>query len=278
MALCYTADISVLLKNMIVRSILLQKFGLRLQTGGLYQSSMSKKKVAFFDIDGTIFRWSLFIDYVEKLIEKDVLPKSLKDSYKKEYQAWLNREGSYEDYLKAMIQAFDENIKGVHIEDFKLAVKEALQGKEKRVYVFTRDLILKLKKKNYFLVAITRSAKIAADIFAQSLDFDKVYGVRFEIDSEGFFTGKILDKEIFNKGSIVKRVVEKENLSLKDSYAVGDTDSDIPMLELVDNPIVFNPNGKLFNYAKDKKWTIIVERKDVIYNLDEICSEDKKRS
>ncbi len=239
---------------------------------------MSKKKVAFFDIDGTIFRWSLFIDYVEKLIEKDVLPKSLKDSYKKEYQAWLNREGSYEDYLKAMIQAFDENIKGVHIEDFKLAVKEALQGKEKRVYVFTRDLILKLKKKNYFLVAITRSAKIAADIFAQSLDFDKVYGVRFEIDSEGFFTGKILDKEIFNKGSIVKRVVEKENLSLKDSYAVGDTDSDIPMLELVDNPIVFNPNGKLFNYAKDKKWTIIVERKDVIYNLNEICSEDKKRS
>ena len=238
---------------------------------------MVKRKVAFFDIDGTIFRWSLFIDYVEKLIEKGILPKNLKDSYKKEYQAWLNREGSYEDYLKAMIQAFDENIKGVHIKDFELAVKEALQGREKRVYVFTRDLISKLKKQNYFLVAITRSAKIAADIFAKSLAFDKVYGVRFEVDDKGFFTGKILDKEIFNKGAIVKRAVEKENLSLKDSYAVGDTDSDIPMLELVENPIVFNPNSKLFNYAKDKKWTIIVERKDVVYNLDEICSEGEKR-
>jgi phosphoserine phosphatase len=72
---------------------------------------------------------------------------------------------------------------------------------------------------------------------------------------------------ISDKAKILKRAVEKENLTLNGSIGVGDTESDIRFLKLVDNPICFNPNKKLFNYAKKKKWSIVVERKNVIYKF-----------
>jgi len=34
---------------------------------------------------------------------------------------------------------------------------------------------------------------------------------------------------------------------------------------MVDKPIAFNPNSKLYRYAKRAGWKIVVERKDVIY-------------
>jgi phosphoserine phosphatase len=39
------------------------------------------------------------------------------------------------------------------------------------------------------------------------------------------------------------------------------------MLEAVENPIAFNPNQTLYNHAKKRGWEIVVERKDVIYEL-----------
>jgi len=39
------------------------------------------------------------------------------------------------------------------------------------------------------------------------------------------------------------------------------------MLEMVERPICFNPNQKLFEAAKRHDWPIVVERKDVVYEL-----------
>ena len=68
---------------------------------------------------------------------------------------------------------------------------------------------------------------------------------------------------ISDKSNIVKRAVEKENLTLEASVGVGDTEGDISFLEMVENPICFNPNSKLYLLAKKKSWKTIVERKDV---------------
>ena len=72
---------------------------------------------------------------------------------------------------------------------------------------------------------------------------------------------------ILDKSKILQRAVNKENLTLKHSVGVGDTESDISFLKQVAKPICFNPNRKLYNYAKRKHWSIIVERKDVIYHF-----------
>jgi len=70
-----------------------------------------------------------------------------------------------------------------------------------------------------------------------------------------------------NKSNILHRVIEQENLTMEDSVAVGDTASDISVLEMVHNPICFNPNNELYKRAKASKWEVVVERKDVVYTI-----------
>lgn len=227
-----------------------------------------KNKLAIFDIDGTIFRSSLLIELVNKLIEQKIFPTESEKDYINSLTNWLDRNDSYEMYIKSVVNSFNNNIKGVHYADFNQAAKEVVNENKDRSYIYTKNLIKKLKTENYFLVAISHSPKTILDQFCQYLGFDKIYGRLYELGPEGRFTGKTIDEHLIaNKANIVKRVLEKNNLDLKDSIGVGDTESDIPFLEMVEKPICFNPNYQLYRYAKINNWQIVVERKDVIYKI-----------
>lgn len=228
-----------------------------------------KQKLAVFDIDGTIFRSSLLIELVEACVLAGVFKKSAALVYHRDRKSWLDRQGSYERYIAGVIRAFTVNLKGVHYDDFLRVSNEVIALHRNRVYRFTRDLTKDLKKRGYYLVAISRSPKEILDPFAKNLGFDKAYGILYELDAiKERFSGKLLYKDlILDKAKIVQRVLQKEPVTLRGSVGVGDTEADIPFLKLVDHPICFNPNQKLFAAAKRRGWKVVVERKDVIYKI-----------
>lgn len=226
------------------------------------------QKVAFFDIDGTVFRSSLLIQLVEGLIEAEIFPESVREEYAQAYIAWMNREGSYEDYIAAVVAAYVEHIKGVHYGALADIGRMVVAQHGKRVYRYTRDLIGQLKKDNYFIVAISQSPKTILDEFCAAYGFDKVYGRMYEIGPQDRFTGETIDVHLIeNKANIVRRVLKNNDCTIEGSVGVGDTEGDIPLLEAVERPICFNPNLTLFEHAKRMDWNIVVERKDVIYEL-----------
>jgi len=228
----------------------------------------TKKPVAIFDVDGTIFRSSLLIQVVNRLIEKQVFPPETRDVYEREYERWLNREGDYEEYIAAVVKAFVGHLKGIHYSALADAAEEVVDEQWKRVYRYTRDLLKELKSEGYFLLAVSHSPKTVLDKFCPRLGFDKTYGMIYEIGPQDCFTGKVTEEHlILNKAAIVRRAVEKENLTLENSIGVGDTESDIPFLEMVAKPVCFNPNQKLYRTAQRLRWSVVVERKDVIYEL-----------
>ncbi|OGG91995.1 hypothetical protein A3H16_03930 [Candidatus Kaiserbacteria bacterium RIFCSPLOWO2_12_FULL_53_8] len=227
-----------------------------------------KRRVAIFDVDGTIFRSSFLIQVVNRLIEKDVFPASTRRVYEREYERWLNREGDYDEYISAVVKAFVKHLKGLHYSALADAAEEVVDEQWKRVYRYTRDLLKDLKKRGYFLLAVSHSPKTVLDKFCPRLGFNKTYGMIYEIGPQECFTGTIVEEHlILNKAAIVRRAAEKENLTLTHSIGVGDTESDIPFLEMVAKPICFNPNAKLYRYAKRMKWDVVIERKDVIYTI-----------
>lgn len=226
------------------------------------------RKVAIFDIDGTIFRSSLLIEVTEALIKEKVFKSGARSGYEKEFKQWTEREGSYEDYIMAVVRTFLKNIKGVKHGDFSKIAKKVIAENNNKVYVYTRDLVKKLKKKNYYLLAISNSPQEMVQGFCEKLGFDKTYGRIYEVGKDNKYTGNILFLDLItDKSKILKRVMEKENITLKDSIGVGDTEGDIPLLGMVEIPICINPNKNLFNVAMKKGWRIVVERKDVIYKL-----------
>ncbi len=226
------------------------------------------RRLAIFDIDGTLFRSSLIIELIEELIEQDIFPKSMRDMYLREQGAWLDRRGSYEDYIMKLVVAFEKHLKGVSYKDFTAAAKVVTVKKKDRVYRYTRDLIKKLKQEDYYLLAVSQSPKAILEPFGKGVGFDKIYGRIYEVGPSERFTGGIEDLNLIaNKANIVKRVLEKEKLTLDGSVGVGDTEGDIAFLEMVEEPICFNPNAALYKHAKRLGWKVVVERKDVVYEL-----------
>jgi len=229
---------------------------------------MGKRKVAVFDVDGTIFRSSLLIQLVDKLIARGAFPGDAREVYEKDRLKWLDREGDYQEYIEAVVRAFRTHLKGVHYGELADAAEELVEEQWKRTYRYTRDLLKELRAKDYYLLAVSHSPKTVLDKFCPRLGFDKAYGIVYELGPQELFTGAVVDEHlIMNKANILKRAVEKEGLTLTRSIGVGDTESDIPFLELVAKPICFNPNMKLYKYAKRLGWDIVVERKDVVYAL-----------
>ncbi len=229
---------------------------------------MKKRKVAVFDIDGTIFRSSLLIELVEELISDGTFPARAKKIYVGAHRRWLDRKDSYDKYIAAVVLAFDKHIRGVREKDLQRAVRKVVSFHRSRVYRFTRDLVHDLRRRGYFLLAISHSPRYVVDGFARQMGFNKIYGRILESDAQRRFTGRVLELEqISDKAKILRRAIDKENLTLRGSVGVGDTDSDAAFLKLVEKPICFNPNSVLRAIARRRGWRVVVERKDVIYNI-----------
>lgn len=227
------------------------------------------KPVAFFDIDGTIFRSSLLIELVNQLVREEIFPAEAILEYEDSFENWKNREGTYEEYIDDVVSVFVKYIKGVHYGTFADIGRRVVMLQSKRVYRYTRDLIKELKAEGYTLIAISQSPKTVLDEFCEQYGFDKVYGRIYEIGPQDCFTGAVSEEHLIkNKANIVKRVFDRHpELDRTRSLAVGDTDGDISLLESVSRAICFNPNKALYTQAKRNNWEVVVERKDVIYKL-----------
>lgn len=228
-----------------------------------------KKPVAFFDIDGTLFRSSLLIELVEELVQEGAFPSNVKKGYAPALAAWQAREGTYDAYIAAVITTFLTHIKGVHYGVLADVGRRVVSLESKHVYRYTRDYLQSLKDEGYMLIAISQSPKTVLDEFCRQYGFDKVYGRMYEIGPSDCFTGEVIDEHLIeNKANIVKRVFDRHpELTRDGSIAIGDTDGDIPLLESVDQPVCFNPNQELYDHAKRQGWQVVVERKDVVYHL-----------
>lgn len=229
-----------------------------------------KRKLAVFDVDGTIFRASLTRSLFSALIEDErgVFPRRAAAEVKPIYESWLNRKGSYDAYIQKVVEVFMKYIKGVRQEDVRRVSANVILAEKHRTYRFTRDLIKELKRKDYFLVAISGSPYEIVKPYNRVLQFDKAYGWVLEVDRDGLYTGKMKHTySVFEKQFLVKHVIEKYGATLKGSIGVGDSESDVSFLKLVERPIAFNPSSGLSKVAKKERWEIVVERKDVIYKI-----------
>jgi HAD superfamily hydrolase (TIGR01490 family) len=226
------------------------------------------RKLAVFDIDGTIFRSSLLIECVEALIAAGVFPERARAVYAAAHRRWLERQDSYEKYIDAVVAAFRRHIVGVAEADFLPVVRKMLSAQRGRVYRYTRDLVATLRRRGYFLLAVSQSPKHLVDGFARELGFHKIYGRVLELDGSRRFTGGALYKGVIDqKAKVVRRALEREGLTLAGSVCVGDTQADVGFLALVEHPICFNPNAALFRIARRRGWPVVVERKDVIHRI-----------
>jgi len=224
---------------------------------------------AAFDIDGTIIRWQLYHALADEMAKAGLLDSVEFTKVRAARMAWKNRNQatSFKDYEDTLIKLVDSAMQHISVEDLRLACRNVIEEYKSQAYTYTRDLIKELKAKDYLLFAISASQSEIVQLIAGYYGFDDFGGSEYEV-KDGYFTGKknLLISE--RKPEYLKALVTKHGADYTKSIAVGDSESDIPMLASVENPVAFNPNKQLFEHAKQQQWNIVVERKNMIYKLE----------
>lgn len=223
-------------------------------------------KFAVFDIDGTLFRWQLFHELVVQLTIADVFPKNTFGEVDLAWNKWRGGEMSFHEYEGLVVETLVHYLPLIPLPVYQAACDKVVAQSAHKVHFYPRQLIKDLKEKGYKIIAISGSQQEVLESFCSRYGFDIVIGVIYE-QKDGRFTGKIERPTIGKKADILKELIKEHNLTTEGSVAIGDSDGDIPMLDAVEQPIAFNPSEGLFKHAKESNWKIIIERKNIAYQL-----------
>lgn len=229
-------------------------------------------KFAVFDIDGTLIRWQLYHAVVDKLANGGHLGPDARETLHQARMRWKRRESGYSfrDYEVALIQTYESGVTNLDTKTFDSLLHTVVDEYQDQAYTYTRDLAVKLKSQGYVLLAISGSHEELVAAVTQHYDFDDWIGTRYK-RKQGTFTGEKYVAS-HDKHTALQSLITKHKLDVADSYAIGDSASDAPMLEIVEHPIAFNPDKALYDIATKNNWDIVVERKNVVYRLNAVDS------
>jgi HAD superfamily hydrolase (TIGR01490 family) len=226
------------------------------------------KKFAVFDIDGTLIRWQLYHALADSLAQSGHVKPETYQTMRDARQAWKRRSGStFRDYEKAVIAIYESVLKTLSFEQLDEAITAVFEEYKDQTYTYTRELLRSLKKRGYLLFAISGSQTEIVAKIAGYYGFDDYVGTVYERRQAGF-SGSVTTIGSFHKDKSLRDLVKKHDAGSVGSVGVGDSASDIKMLKLVKQPIAFNPEQALFDHARINGWKIVIERKNMIYELE----------
>lgn len=232
------------------------------------------KIAAFFDIDGTLYREGLIAEIFKKLVKYEIIePEKWYNEVRPEYQKWDKRQGNYDNYLLKMAGIYIEAVKGLHKSQVNFIAKKVVDQKGDRVYTFTRDRIRWHKEQGHKVITISGSPSELVREMSLKHGFDDYCGAVYLRNEKDIFTGEVEAMwDSKSKSSAIKYFVGKYELNLAESYAYGDTAGDYSMFHMVGHPVCVNPTRELLKKVLEDEDTkhkiqIVVERKDVTYNL-----------
>lgn len=219
-------------------------------------TSGEKRVLAIFDLDKTIIDTSASLAYRRPMAERGLLNTS-------EVLKMMAMLGNYmftthsEDSLESTKEALTRIIKDRESEPLRQVAQDALQEViTPFIYAEARELIEWHREQGHSIAIVTASASIMVQPIAKELGVDHLFATELE-EKDGRFTGAVTH---FNKGHAkverIRELVAEHGYDLDESYAYSDAATDIPMLELVGNPVAVNPDRPLKKRATEESWPI----------------------
>ena len=225
------------------------------------------KKIAVFDIDGTLFRWQLYHELVFELKKLGYFTGEALD-LDAALTSWQGRQISWSEYETKVVHAIEHNIATIAPDVLETAAKNVVEASGHKIYNYTAKLLRSLQAEGYFTIAISGSQHEIAEQFATRYGFDECIGSLWE-RRDGTYTGHLSREVVGRKDQIIRDyVADHPELSLDGMVAVGDSHGDISLLKMAEQAIAFNPSQELLDEAMNRGWRIVVERKNIAYILE----------
>ena len=218
--------------------------------------NMQKTKAAFVDIDKTLLngvtsRAIAYAFYRRKLIPLTFFVRLLFWYLRYKYN-------NLQDFSQVLAHALDAT-RDMPLDIANPLLQECFVKKIKPFfYVNFIKYLKELQKEGYKIFLVSSTIEPIAVIIQKYLKFDGVLATKPEI-CNNHYTGNILGEVCYGleKKKRIQELNQQENFDFANSYTFSDHLSDLPMLELVKNPVVINPHGELKRIAKKRNWKIL---------------------
>jgi len=223
---------------------------------------------AVFDIDGTLIRWQLYHAVADALVKLGYVRASAYGEIKDARMSWKNRQQgkSFRTYELELIKVYESVLANLTTDQLEQAVQSVFDEYKDQVYTYTRQLIEQLKAEGYCLLAISGSQVEIVRLIAKYYGFDDFSATVYERAGNRFSGNKTVPS--LDKAKALGDLIQKHQLVIAGSLGIGDSRSDAAMLEMVEKPIAFNPDKELYEIAAKTSWKIVLERKNMIYELE----------
>lgn len=120
------------------------------------------------------------------------------------------------------------------------------------------ELLQKHRDLGHFLLIITATNRFVTEPIATRLGVDDLIATEPEI-IDGRYTGKVSGIPCYQDGKVTRLRAWLKNKphNLEGSFFYSDSNNDLPLLKLADNPIAVDSDEKLTAYAQQRQWPIL---------------------
>ncbi len=221
------------------------------------------KAAAFFDLDKTILAKSSSLAFAKPFYEGGLIGRS--DVIRSAYAQFVYlTSGANHDQMDRMRAYLSALASGWDVDRVKSIVHETLDIiVDPIVYEEAVDLIREHQAAGREVIIISSSGNEVVEPIGERLGVDVAIGTQMAVE-EGHYTGEIVFYAYGpGKAEAMRRLADERGYDLAACYAYSDSMTDLPMLEVVGNPVATNPEVELRKVAQERGWEIIDFRKPV---------------
>lgn|SRR5690625_133654 len=218
-------------------------------------------KVAIFDFDGTIYKYetySLMLDMAKQ-------DPRFQDTFKRFYYSIVPPYLGYKIRLYPeakmkydLTQKYLRLLHGMTPAEVEAYFKEIATKMEDDLNELVLERMEQHHDNNDLIMVVSGAFTPLLQAVLKEFPVDHIIGTdipfaRDQVDS----TIPIDHVQAERKTELILETLKNNVIDWKNSYAYGDTMADIPVLEMVGNPVVVCPEAKLQTLANKQKWPTI---------------------
>lgn len=218
-------------------------------------------RVAIFDFDGTLYAKETFTLLMNHLKEHPIYKSKYNRFYRsivppyiatklKLYPSSKMKERSMQLYLNAF-----EGLSEQELNSFFGELTEKMQKD------FNEEVVSRLQQhqeENIHILLVSGAYTPFLHRVTEGISFNHIIGTSI-VYKENIVDLQTPIKHIngTRKTENILQALKGQQIDWENSFAYGDSYSDLPVLELVGNPVAVKPEEKLLGVAKERGWEII---------------------
>src|SRR5687767_1138856 len=212
---------------------------------------------AFFDLDKTLIEGSSAIHFGRAAYRAGMVSRRQLAS-----DAWANirfrLRGSTDAGTDELRQRILDSIAGQRVVDLARMGPDILAGVLPLLYREVLDEAYAHQDAGRPAYIVTAASQELAEVLAHVLVLDGGIGMRSEV-RDGVYTGKPAGPFTYREGKAeaIREIAAREGIDLAESFAYSDSESDLPMMRAVGNPVAVNPDAALEKVARSEGWRIM---------------------